>query len=1170
MHKVGTRVHTAHGDGEVTEVETVRGRTEYRVAGRGFNIYVEASKLQVASGNYLGGLQDTIDPGRPYEVNRDNSTTLPYDYTPQHHVDMFAGEQTIQPGEYEIDPDERLRSTDSLTGDKAKENRPYPGPNPDLFAKSARSEYDGPGPEDEPHYEQHSEDLAHEREQDEHAARGGGWPHTGAFEETDPSRPEWGDDEWHEGLPDGPERTFDASYRPAGLSSRYAHIMEAEDHTEIGMFRRDPVGYQQRLAHVMIAGEEDQLIEKFADYTNLLDSDEHMRTAAWKDVAAKAKRLRADGAVHPKDIGPNRILATVDGDNAQYQTLVLRGPGYAGIGKGANSATFSCTCQWGKWAFKRQFTFVGRMCSHALATLWELQSHSAKGNNGKFKSAGITDEFKSWADDNNDGHMDQGSIQDFLNTQDGDFTHEDVEKLYDYLDGHHQQVPERDYDIPYTLDNDKAYKTSDILRTRPQSLTPDLREVPQNDEHEWTDVTEDDRKTTGPDQIVHFSKIMAALHRTADDFQNGQDVTPTGGDGGLHNPFSGIGHWLEQRAQPNAWDRAHPQNANGEPVASPQGTKPSSTGWGVPMDDVENPFAEPPQSAGTAGDATHIPSEVGTGGEGTPAANPSEVGTGGESIPAPAATTTFPAPGPTSPAATPNSITPGTYHVQQGDTLSDIAQRAGLGKDNYQQIADANKDKISDPNHIETGWDIQVPGKPSSSSDATQAAGGTKPVDPGSPADMKTPQVGDDLTSAAGGTKPIAPSSPAAPDASTPPGSPGIGSNGLPFPQTLDSQMDNPPTGAAPTGLAKGGPPVGTGIDNTDYNKTPYHASNRRYAESSDANLLDKLRQLSKEPASDSLQHMDSRNDELRDVVDELNDRGLDASFMVASLHYADNPADGDANFFGKSYPNWADEPFQGSGPDPRHYISDSQSYLDDHEPDLHDVTDGDDIIKFNDSRSKPQQGPRHTSAYDGGGYYTDQGIHTESPGQMHFDSDGPHVTRNRPLRDPNFPGPSTREELHRVPGINPNQAKLPLDGIKPRGGPRKAVRVDPGVRGRRSQLRHADGTLPEPEGPNTVSSMEAPDPMAPSIDDNPGNDIVANFQRSAAAQDLWSGESSNSGGVFSDDAIAANAQSMLRTAGRKFTQQEQRELEEEAHILGARNLPNDDDLAGTHYIMGL
>jgi hypothetical protein len=295
----------------------------------------------------------------------------------------------------------------------------------------------------------------------------------------------------------------------------------------------------------------------------------------------------------------------------------------------------------------------------------------------------------------------------------------------------------------------------------------------------------------------------------------------------------------------------------------------------------------------------------------------------------------------------------------------------------------------------------------------------------------------------------------------------------------------------------------------------PFHAqASRRYAESSDANLLDKLRQKSVEPASDDLQHMDSRNAEIRDLVDELNDRGLDASFMVASLHHADSPADGNPDFLGISSPGWADQPFSGSGPDPRHYISDSQSYLDDHEPDLHDVTDGEDIIKFNDDRSKPQQGPRHSS----------------------------------------------------------------IDGVRSiGGGPRNAPRIDPGVRGRRSELKHAAGLTPENEDPSTLGAMEEPDSMA-----TPGNaieagyygddnDAVANFQRSAAAQDLMGGSSSGGGGggMFSDDAIAANAAAMLRTAGRKFTQAEQRDLEEEAHILGARNLPNDDDLAGTHYLMG-
>ena len=41
----------------------------------------------------------------------------------------------------------------------------------------------------------------------------------------------------------------------------------------------------------------------------------------------------------------------------------------------------------------------------------------------------------------------------------------------------------------------------------------------------------------------------------------------------------------------------------------------------------------------------------------------------------------------------------------------------------------------------------------------------------------------------------------------------------------------------------------------------------------------------------------------------------------------------------------------------------------------------------------------------------------------------------------------------------------------------------------------------------------------------------------------------------------------MIRTAGRKFSPQEQRELEDESHPLGARNLPTEADLANTHYV---
>jgi hypothetical protein len=54
------------------------------------------------------------------------------------------------------------------------------------------------------------------------------------------------------------------------------------------------------------------------------------------------------------------------------------------------------------------------------------------------------------------------------------------------------------------------------------------------------------------------------------------------------------------------------------------------------------------------------------------------------------------------------------------------------------------------------------------------------------------------------------------------------------------------------------------------------------------------------------------------------------------------------------------------------------------------------------------------------------------------------------------------------------------------------------------------------------------------------------------------------------DSDIAGAAQAFLKTAGRKFTPAEQRELEAEFHPQGARNLPTDDDLADTHYLMNL
>lgn len=51
----------------------------------------------------------------------------------------------------------------------------------------------------------------------------------------------------------------------------------------------------------------------------------------------------------------------------------------------------------------------------------------------------------------------------------------------------------------------------------------------------------------------------------------------------------------------------------------------------------------------------------------------------------------------------------GEYEVQAGDTLSAIAKTVSQGKLTYQQIFEANKDILSDPNKIQPGQRLKIP-----------------------------------------------------------------------------------------------------------------------------------------------------------------------------------------------------------------------------------------------------------------------------------------------------------------------------------------------------------------------------------------------------------------------------------------------------------------------------
>jgi hypothetical protein len=1378
MGNVGDSAYTDHGQGEIKEIDTVRGRRSFRVAGRGFDVWVPETKLRVAKNPWGApyNLETTIDQG---DINERNHTTLPYDPTPQFPVDMFRREQTILPGDHEIDAEQRLRPTDSRSNNRADANRPYPGPATDLFAKGAAAHYS---------MEEESGELGGESEGDEcllphHAYR---TAELDCADEGD-SFKEWGDDDWTPETNRDIERTFgrdagahhlpgeddypgyeqprysggeheawepqngqgpghggyfpgkqisvpsaserEGSYRPAGLSARYAHIIDAADERNpIVAFHQDPLDFMQRRAYVMTAGDEARLEAKFAREDHLLEADQNLRTAAWTDVRQKAQRLRREGRVHVNHVTPQHIYATVDGDHASYDTMIVKGAAGAFTG-GQQIAQWYCDCDWGKWAFQRKFSYVGRLCSHAYAAYLDMQSHYHKNNPGKFKAAsrrtaGVVEDFKKWADENNDGHMDPGSISDFVNTCHDDLDRDDVASLYEYLEGHHQVAPERNFDVPYTLDNEKAYKTSaeadvQLLRQRPHSLSPDMRDVPKNDEHEWADVTKDERETTGPDEIIHFSAIAASLHHadwgvptTTTTTKPAAPAAPSGGSGGSSNdnsvggPNSGFGQTLKGLGIENGIPGGIGGPTFGAPGLAGGAFGPDSAfgktfGGG---DDSSKPPANTVSDvkpAGTPGAPSQLPGDqlgkANPDGTHTPVPNsafsdafsqsradgPAAPGAGGPSF--------FNKNGPKTPAqvgtqpdgswqhsrdSAPIGLNPGagpgngggSYTVKPGDTLADIAQRSGLGG-NYQDLAKQNG--ISDPNSIGVGQQIKLPGGPGGASTPPAAQ----------------PSAGQAPTAQQPAAKPAAPAAtpPAQPPAATKPKGP-LGAGTGPLGGGLFGGGNNPasplhnllhpqspgttPVAPPPANPAPGATPPGGNVTTDQVpplTATGSLAARLHYAENDDddqrpdtgqaARDLDRLRELGAEDPSSHYQHMDDYNQDVRNLVEDLNEAGVDAMPFVAALHAAIDDGDSDPSDFaggfpGRSYPNWADEPFNGSGPSPKLWSSDSASYVEQHErPDFTDLNDGEgDIVKFNDSRSKPQQGPHHGSRrradgvangntlgdLAGGAGFDLSQMSGVDPGSftdgMSANGGSEQVMASRHYADdqsgyfnPNNPSAEDWEQGSGAPFMNEvghqadqlggggqfpggeegaegaeggelaeaapllmaasRQGGFSLEAFdqgafsfeeaagpgelrragRIGGGPTQPPRIDPGARGNAKQRRQGSPP-PEDFGYDGDSELGGYGESG-----SAASDIVASFQRSAGALEMMhASEGSARSGSLDDFASSPMVQGMLRTAGRKFTPQEERDLEQEEHHLGARNLPTSQDLEGTHYLMNL
>lgn len=477
----------------------------------------------------------------------DNHTTLPYNWSPQYPVEMFDHEQTQSP-DHEIDHDDRVHSSDSRSGQDREDVYNGPGPDPQLFAGQRLAWTPPEHPQHDPDFDEF-EEYGHGQDDEPDSAydptlRGApmnghqpapeeiaAWEQhqraTSQGPEADFFSPEHGaypGDQFH-GDPHGqvqipgmgvhdpshPDHLPGAGHLgswqpPAGLSSKYASIdFDASDHFNdpIIRFKDDPYREIHRTGSINLSA---GLDHETGEHMDLCRADKSYRTAAWNDVRDKAYRLKREGAVTVKAMDPSAIYASVEGDNGTYDVMILRGSAYSGLApvKKQAIANWQCSCDWGKWAFKRQLTYVGRLCSHGYATYLTQQSAYMKDkhekNKRQQKAAGL-DEFKTWVKNENGDHFDQDAADTFLALPDSEATRDDAEKILDYVNTHHTEHPERDYNekgYHYDVNDDGM---GGVLSLQPGKLSPHLYVVPEGEDSKFVSVEKDERKTTGPGQI---------------------------------------------------------------------------------------------------------------------------------------------------------------------------------------------------------------------------------------------------------------------------------------------------------------------------------------------------------------------------------------------------------------------------------------------------------------------------------------------------------------------------------------------------------------------------------------------------------------------------------------------------------------------------------------------
>lgn len=99
-------------------------------------------------------------------------------------------------------------------------------------------------------------------------------------------------------------------------------------------------------------------------------------TAAWHDVVAKAKRIRAEGHVRIVHASAGMVIGEVRGDHDTYESGIQRP-----VGKRQSIAHWACGCPWASFHQDKSMgtRYAGRPCSHVMALQFEAQSRGMFG-----------------------------------------------------------------------------------------------------------------------------------------------------------------------------------------------------------------------------------------------------------------------------------------------------------------------------------------------------------------------------------------------------------------------------------------------------------------------------------------------------------------------------------------------------------------------------------------------------------------------------------------------------------------------------------------------------------------------------------------------------------------------------------------------------------------------